>query len=73
MKLIPRYITVEFGKESVWLEKFTDHAKTKSGVEIYIQPRPGNEYKPIAICPDGTLNEHMHHRPRVINVEWVEA
>lgn len=62
-------IKIKFGKEIVILPTSESRVKTNSGVEIYIQERQ-TDYRPWAAIPDGTLEEHKHHRPEII--EWVE-
>lgn len=73
MRKVPRNIFIKFGSESVMLADANGRATTPSGVEIYLVARPANNYKPMACCPDGTLEQHKHDRPIVTHVNWVDA
>jgi hypothetical protein len=69
--LYPINIKVKFGSEVVTLPTLDDHVKTKSGVEIYIQKRQ-SDFRAWASIPDGTLEQHKHHRPIIQKCDWVE-
>lgn len=59
--VVPINIKVKFGSEVVVLPTANSRVKTRSGVEIYLQKRQTN-YRVWASIPDGTLEEHKHHR-----------
>jgi hypothetical protein len=73
MKQVPVNIKVQFGKSVVKLETHESRAKTTEGVEIYLKMRPANEVQPIAVIPDGTLEQYKNCRPQIVSCEWVAA
>lgn len=40
------------------------------GVKLWMQHRAGNEWRPMATVPDGTLDRYMHERPEILSCDW---
>ena len=65
-------IKVKFNHHTVTLTDENDRRKTPEGVEIYIQQKPGNDIRPMAVIPEGTLEKYKHCRPEIVSVQWQE-
>lgn len=65
-------LRVKFNGYTVTLADESDRRKTPEGVEIWIQQKPGNEIRPMASIPDGTLEKYKHCRPEIVSVQWAE-
>ncbi len=63
-------IKVKFHSHIVTLTDENDRRKTPEGVEIWIQQKPGNEIRPMATIPDGTLETYKHCRPQIVSIDW---
>jgi hypothetical protein len=55
----------------VTLANEEDRQKTSEGVEIWIEQKPGNEIRPMASIPEGTLEIYKYCRPVMIHIDWV--
>ena len=66
-------IKVKFNGHKVTLPDENDRRKTSEGVEIWIQLQPGNNIRPMADIPEGTLEKYKHCRPEIISNDWEMA
>ena len=73
MKQIPINIKVQFNGEIFHLKNHESRQLSgKTGVEVYLEMRPGNEVKPVAVTPEyATVEQYKHCRPKILSCDWV--
>ena len=69
-RLKAKNIKVEFHGYTVKLTDENDRRTTPEGVEIWIQLQPANNIRPMAACPDGSLEKFKHSRPKIVSLDW---
>jgi hypothetical protein len=72
-KFVPTNIKIKFDKAIVILPTHDSRITTREGVELWLKPKPGSEYQPMASIPDGTLDQYKHCRPQILSCDWQEA
>lgn len=72
-RMIAKNIKVKFNGHTVTLPDENDRRKTPEGVEIWMQQQPANNIRPMASCPDGSLDKFKHCRPEIVSIDWEAA